>query len=98
MASNEKFRPNNYNSQLKTEIYNLKKELGEFKTDLYAIKQFFDSEKPGYTWDKVKIFFKDGSNEVFTNVIIKKYTYEANNTRNNKTYIEKSSVKYIVCE
>lgn len=100
MGSNDgKYRGNNnYNSQLKTEIFNLRKELGELKTEIYDIKQYFSAEKPGHTWDKVRILFKDGGPEEFTNVVVKKYTMDAVNIKGARVQIEKSSIKYIVLD
>jgi len=72
---------------------NLKKEIGELKTRVFNMEQYF--ERPSHAWKKIAIVFAAGDAEEFTDVISRKYTLEAIDTKGNKVLIQKSNMRYM---
>lgn len=82
-------------NQLKMRVDKQDKEISDLKERCYHLEQYFRAEKPEYRWNKADITFIDMTTEEFTDICVKKYSYEAKNRNGNVVHINKGAVKYL---
>ena len=78
----------------RVKLSNIEREVANLKTKIYNMEQYFGQERPGFHFDALHIWFLDGSNEQFTDVSVKKYTFEAKDSKGQTVVIMKSAIKY----